>query len=54
MLGSSGYVAESPVDDEFVAVWRVAQALMDMTVIATWPEYRTEVQAHLARLFGQW
>ncbi len=50
----AGYVAESPVDDEFVAVWRVAQALMDMTVIATWPEYRTEVQAHLARLLGQW
>jgi len=49
----AGYIAEGPVDEEFVAVWRVTQALMDMTVIATAPEYRTAAQAHLARLLGQ-
>jgi len=50
----AGYIADGPVDEEFVAVWRVAQGLMDMTVIATAPEYRTAAQAHLARLLGQW
>jgi hygromycin-B 7''-O-kinase len=50
----AGYIADGPVDNEFIAVWRVTQALMDMTVIATAPEYRTAAQAHLARLLGQW
>jgi hygromycin-B 7''-O-kinase len=48
----AGYVADGPVDDEFVAVWRVAQALADLTVIAAATEYRAAAQAHLATMLG--
>jgi len=48
----AGYIADGPVDDEFVAVWRVAQALADLTVIAAAPDLRAVTQAHLEGLLG--
>jgi len=49
-----GYVADAPVDDEFVAVWRVTQALADLAVIAAASEHREEATAHLDQLLREW
>ena len=48
----AGYVADDPVDDEFVAIWRVTQALADLTVIAAAPDLREAATAHLDQLLG--
>jgi len=48
----AGYIADGPVDEEFVAVWRVAQALADLTVIVAAPDLRAVTQAHLEGLLG--
>jgi hygromycin-B 7''-O-kinase len=50
----AGYVADAPVDDEFVAVWRVTQALADLTAIAAAPDLRTTAQEHLEGLLESW
>ncbi len=50
----AGYGAEAPVDDEFVAVWRVAQALADLAAIAAAPAHREAPTAHLDRLLREW
>ncbi len=50
----AGYVADSAVDEEFVAVWRVAQALADLTAIAASPGHRAAASAHLGGLLGAW
>lgn len=50
----AGYVAEAPVDDEFVAVWRVAQALADLTVITAAPELRAAARTHLEEQLRGW
>ncbi len=46
----AGYSADAPVDDEFLAVWRVVDALTDLTVIAASPEHRAAAHAHLRGL----
>ena len=46
----AGYIADAPVDDEFLTVWRVVQVLTDMTVIAISPEHRAATQGHLQTL----
>lgn len=46
----AGYTADAPVDDEFLAVWRVVQVLTDMTVIPISPEHRATTQGHLKML----
>ncbi len=43
----SGYIADGPVGDEFVMVWRVVQVLTDLTVIAVDPGHRAAAEAHL-------
>lgn len=49
----AGYVAAAPVDDEFVAVWRVTQALADLTAI-TAPEHREAATTHLDQFMREW
>jgi hygromycin-B 7''-O-kinase len=46
----AGYTADAPVDDDFLAVWRVVQVLTDLTVIAASPEHRAAAHAHLQGL----
>jgi len=46
----AGYTADAPVDDEFVAVWRVVQVLTDLTVIAVAPEHEATTQGQLQTL----
>lgn len=46
----AGYTADAPVDDAFLAVWRVVQVLTDMTVSAISPEHRAAVREHLQTL----
>lgn len=50
----AGYTADAPVNGEFVAVWRVAQALADMATIATAPEQWAASRANLAALLRAW
>ena len=50
----AGYVADGPVDDEFVAVWRVAQGAVDLAMIAAAPEHRAAARAHLEGLLRSW
>jgi aminoglycoside phosphotransferase (APT) family kinase protein len=45
-----GYLAAGPVDDSFVAVWRVTQVWADMVAIATTPAHRDAASAHLQGL----
>ncbi len=50
----AGYIADAPVDDAFVMVWRVVQALTDLSVIATAPEHRAASGTHLETLLRSW
>ena len=50
----AGYVADAPVDDEFVAVWRVTQALADLAAIAAAPAHREAPSAHLDQFLREW
>ena len=45
-----GYLAAGPVDDAFMAVWRVTQVWADMVTIATAPAYREAAHTHLQQL----
>lgn len=49
----AGYVADAPVDDEFVAVWRVTQALADLAAIAAAPASWEAPTAHLDRFLRE-
>src|SRR4051812_25814197 len=49
-----GYISDVPVDDDFLAVWRVVQVLTDLTVIATAPEHRDASRRHLETLPQSW
>jgi len=46
----SGYIADGPVGDEFMTVWRVVQVLTDLTVIAVDAGHRAAAGAHLETL----
>ena len=46
----AGYLAAGPVDDAFMAVWRVTQMWADMVAIATAPEHRDTARAHLQQM----
>lgn len=50
----AGYIADGPVGDEFVMVWRVVQVLTDLTVIATVPGHRAASGIHLETLLRSW
>jgi len=45
-----GYLTAGPVDDVFMAVWRVTQIWADMVAIATASAYRDTAQIHLQRM----
>jgi aminoglycoside phosphotransferase (APT) family kinase protein len=45
-----GYLAAGPVDDVFMAVWRVSQVWADMAAIATAPAHREAAFVHLQRM----
>lgn len=49
----AGYTAEHPVDESFLAVWRVAQILVDMQAIASAPAERPTASAHLAQMLEE-
>jgi hypothetical protein len=46
----AGYLAAGPVDDVFMAVWRVTQIWADMVTIATASAYRDTAQVHLQQM----
>jgi hygromycin-B 7''-O-kinase len=46
----AGYLAAGPVDDAFMAVWRVTQIWADMVAIATASPHRDTVQIHLQQM----
>ena len=48
-----GYLTAGPLDEEFMAVWRVTQVWADMATIATTPEHRDAAHAHLRRILAE-
>lgn len=49
----SGYLEEGPVDDDFMAAWRVACALSDMTAIVFSPELQVEAAVELDQILSK-
>jgi aminoglycoside phosphotransferase (APT) family kinase protein len=49
----TGYIAEQPVSENFMQAWRVVQVLIDMTVIAYYPDERASVEADLQQLLAE-
>jgi hygromycin-B 7''-O-kinase len=48
-----GYLTAGPVDEAFMAVWRVTQIWADMATVATTPEHRDAAHAHLRRILAE-
>jgi hypothetical protein len=48
-----GYLSAGPVDEVFMAVWRVTQVWADMATIATTQEHRDAAHADLQRILAE-
>ncbi|HMA35526.1 MAG TPA: aminoglycoside phosphotransferase family protein [Chloroflexia bacterium] len=46
----AGYTAAAPVDDDFLATWRVVQVLTDLVVLAHYPDRAAEAVAEIQHL----
>jgi aminoglycoside phosphotransferase (APT) family kinase protein len=49
----TGYTADQPVSENFMQAWRVVQMLIDMTVLAYYPDERAPAEADLRRLLAE-
>jgi Ser/Thr protein kinase RdoA (MazF antagonist) len=49
----SGYTAEQPVSDSFLAIWRAVMILGDVVAITYYPERATEAEQDLVALLAQ-